>query len=267
MRVLVIGFDGSADSRRALDWACALGRGQDGLELLLVHALGVPTLFGRSSAQAFATLLDEHEALWQARLDREVEALGAAGFRARGLVRRWLPAETLVEQAVKESADLLLVGTHGAGRARLLLGSVSAEVVRESTIPVLVARGSAPAASPRRCLLALDGSAHAQQSARVAARWCPTAELVAVHVRSGAATLSPPELGAIVAGLGLGARPVGARLLDGDPAEELLRALGSGDFDLIAIGARGLGTLAELLLGSVSDKLLQLSPCPVLVSR
>lgn len=267
MRVLVIGFDGSADSRRALDWACALGRAQDDLELHLVHALGVPTLFGRPSAQAFATLLDEHEAEWRATLDREVEALRVAGFRALGLVRRWLPAETLVEQAVRDEADLLVVGTHGAGRARFLLGSVSAEVVRESTIPVLVARGSAPADPPHRCLLALDGSADSQQAARVAARWCPTAELVAVHVRGGASTLSPPELDATVAGLGLGARSVETRVLDGDPAAELLRALGSGEFELIALGARGLGSLAELLLGSVSDKLLQLSPCPVLVSR
>lgn len=267
MRVLVIGFDGSSDSRRALDWACALASGKDDAELHLVHALGVPQLSGRTTPQAFASLLDEHEAEWRATLDREVGRLAVEGVRAKGIVRRWLPAETLVEHAAGVAAELLVVGTHGAGRARFLLGSVSAEVVRASEAPVLVARGTRPPGPVRRCLLALDGSPDSRRAAQVAVRWCPDAELVAIHVSGASESLNPSELASEVVALDLAGRRIETMRCEGDPAERILATLAAGDFDLTAAGARGLGSLAELLLGSVSDKLLQLSPCPVLVSR
>jgi nucleotide-binding universal stress UspA family protein len=50
-------------------------------------------------------------------------------------------ASGIVEAAKTEGADLIVVGSHGrSGIARLMLGSVAAKVVAESTVPVLVAR-------------------------------------------------------------------------------------------------------------------------------
>lgn len=51
-------------------------------------------------------------------------------------------ASTGILQSAKElGADLVIVGSHGrTGISRLMLGSVAARVVAESTIPVLVAR-------------------------------------------------------------------------------------------------------------------------------
>ena len=47
----------------------------------------------------------------------------------------------ILEAAREERADLIVVGTHGrTGISRLMLGSVSARVVAESPVPVLVAR-------------------------------------------------------------------------------------------------------------------------------
>lgn len=267
MRVLVIGFDGSADSRRALDWAAALARGQGDVELHLVEAIGVPTLPGALSVRSLAALLDEHETERRALLEREAESLRSAGFAARGFVRRWLPAETLVEHATELGAELLVVGTHGSGRARFLLGSVSGEVVRSAHQPVLLARGSRPARPPRRALLALDGSLPSQRAARVAARWCPDAELLALHVRENDAAMTSDELAQAVGALGLGTRTVELRLSEGHPAQRILELIAAEEIDLLATGTRGMGPLAELLLGSVSDKLIQLANCPVLLSR
>ena len=50
-------------------------------------------------------------------------------------------AESIVRTAVEENADLIVVGSHGrTGVARLMVGSVAAKVVAQSTVPVLVAR-------------------------------------------------------------------------------------------------------------------------------
>ena len=56
-------------------------------------------------------------------------------------------------------------------------------------------------------------------------------------------------------------------MVDGHVVEEILKAARDGDFGLIVIGSRGLSTLKELLMGSVSDGVTKHAPCPVLVVR
>jgi len=53
----------------------------------------------------------------------------------------------------------------------------------------------------------------------------------------------------------------------GDPAEEILKVAGKQRADLIVMGAKGLGTIDRVLLGSVSMQVLQYAHCPVLVVR
>ena len=55
------------------------------------------------------------------------------------------------------------------------------------------------------------------------------------------------------------------RLLDGDPARELLRAAREGDHDLIVMGSRGRGRVTAALLGSVSNRVMHDSPVPVMI--
>jgi nucleotide-binding universal stress UspA family protein len=51
----------------------------------------------------------------------------------------------------------------------------------------------------------------------------------------------------------------------GDPAEEIVRVAEKGGYDLILAGSGERGTVAELLLGSVSRTLVRTATCPVLV--
>ena len=51
----------------------------------------------------------------------------------------------------------------------------------------------------------------------------------------------------------------------GDPAEEILALLREAPFDLLCMGARGRGRVANVLLGSVSAAVLHHSPVPVTV--
>lgn len=53
----------------------------------------------------------------------------------------------------------------------------------------------------------------------------------------------------------------------GDPAQAIIECAAKGGYEIIVMGRRGMGLLKELLLGSVSSKVLQLAPCPVLLVR
>lgn len=57
------------------------------------------------------------------------------------------------------------------------------------------------------------------------------------------------------------------KLVDGIAATEIVKEAKSGDFDLIVVGAQGLGFLDELILGSTSKNVVDKSDRPVLVVK
>ena len=55
------------------------------------------------------------------------------------------------------------------------------------------------------------------------------------------------------------------QLVEGSPARCIVKRAVAGHHDLIVMGSRGRGRLAGALLGSVSNRVLQASPVPVLI--
>jgi nucleotide-binding universal stress UspA family protein len=60
---------------------------------------------------------------------------------------------------------------------------------------------------------------------------------------------------------------VDQRLLEGAPGENICRVAAIEKCDLIIMGSRGLSDLKGLFLGSVTHRVLNGAPCPVLVVR
>jgi nucleotide-binding universal stress UspA family protein len=136
------GFDGSAESRQALDLATKFARASSAeLRVLGVHSAPA---FGHVSASGAFRPESINQAL-RRRLQEEVEAAGRGlpdDVQSTASVVDGDPAQALVAQS--EEVDLLVLGSRGYGPVRsVLLGSVSSHVVEQSSCPVLVVpRGS-----------------------------------------------------------------------------------------------------------------------------
>jgi nucleotide-binding universal stress UspA family protein len=144
---------------------------------------------------------------------------------------------------------------------------------------------------PRRIVLPVDGSAHALEVARRLGQLVDTegAVIVLLHVqRPGALTAEPTwsesdtkwrrdlerrleaerifaAINAALARQGLIAHR--QYMVEGNPAEEILKYAGELGADLIAMGSHGRTGLRRLLMGSVSREVLDHAPCPVLIVR
>jgi nucleotide-binding universal stress UspA family protein len=74
-----------------------------------------------------------------ARLQREAKEIRKQGLNVTALQLSGPMVETILQEAAKLPADLIIVGSHGHGMMRnLLLGSISEGILRHSQCPVLV---------------------------------------------------------------------------------------------------------------------------------
>ena len=64
-----------------------------------------------------------------------------------------------------------------------------------------------------------------------------------------------------------GGKVAETHLRSGDPDKEILRTAESLGVGLIVLGSRGLGAVARMLIGSVSDSVVRHAHCPVFVVR
>ncbi|EIM06642.1 universal stress protein [Planococcus antarcticus DSM 14505] len=56
-------------------------------------------------------------------------------------------------------------------------------------------------------------------------------------------------------------------IMHGRPAPVIIEMANDGKFDLVVIGSRGLNPISEMVLGSVSHKVVNHADCPVLVVK
>ena len=284
---VLVATDGSAPARAAVE-AAVVFPWPPGSEGHGIVSRGMPVLS------------DANPTVWDALL----EAARTEARRAEGqLRRRWPDAEVFVTdlppvlgilgRARKLRARVIVVGSRGLGAVgRLFLGSVSRAVVRRAPLPVLVARG--PARPPRRFLIGVDGSPHAHAAvAYVASLAHPVGGRVTLlgvvePIRPPSTGLMTARLRALVTSEVAGVErehvaaarrelaTASARLTKagwqvrtevrmGRPLEELVAA--SRVTDVLVVGARGIGAVERLILGSVAEGVVSRAAVPVLIVR
>lgn len=136
-RTIVVGYDGSTAARKAFDAALELAA-RDHAELHVV-SVGRPSEIA-DDVETEAVI--EHTRAYHRRLLAELKASAATKqVKTHYEVAVGHPAEQIIYYADRIGADLIVVGDRGRSNfARLLLGSVSKQVIEHAGRPVLVVR-------------------------------------------------------------------------------------------------------------------------------
>lgn len=136
MAGVVVGTDGSSNALRALRWAVDEAR-MRGTGLTVLAVVPVPVTL----AQIGRPLVGQPEAAdvraAETSAKEAVAEVGADDVEVAVRVVAGVPAEELINASA--DADLLVVGSRGGGGfSRLLLGSVSSQIVHHTRCPVTV---------------------------------------------------------------------------------------------------------------------------------
>ena len=284
---ILLATDGNEDSTLAALAAADLSM-LTGARLHVVHVwTGTPPPaypgralddYSRLAAEEAGEVLRRHA--WYARVD----GAEVAGEH----LRAGKPAEQITALAGELDADLVVIGSRGAGwLTRLVTGSVSEGVVRGAPCPVLVVRATA-AWPPTSIVVGDDGSGPAKRAGELAAELARHFGTKILLVR---AYENPPEP---VGGRGarerreldadlsrdrrtlekragrlaaLGRGRTDTRMIETKPAPGVSSVAGrdDGDGTLLAVGSRGLGILGRAVSGSVSTHALRTARGSVLV--
>lgn len=294
---IVVGYDGSAESRAAVHWAAAVAQ-RRGRPLVVASAAGVDP---------------------GSRLVEEARQLAEEGVeRAKKYANIEVTAETPGTGAVaalvglSQDAELLVMGNRGRGRLRgALLGSAAFSVAIHAECPVAITRDTVRAlpSEDLPIVVGTDGSEASSAAVEEAGRLASeTGAALKVVVAYNAPSNTPwlvaqypdevqddseknvwtrqvfdPDIEGTsdeqrqkeAAGIARSAADQVAELYPGVPMELLVvsgrpeRAIvdAAGDASLIVVGARGRGDFASLLLGSVSRDVIQHADCAVYVVR
>lgn len=139
IRTILLASDLSSASANAEDLAFELAARLEGA-LLLVSVIDPRGLWLPTGG--YRQRIDQAREARQIAAKDIVERGRRDGVPIRTLIWDGDPAESIVEAAIAEDVDLIVVGSHQRrGVDRLVMGSVSEQVVRTSPVPVVVARG------------------------------------------------------------------------------------------------------------------------------
>jgi nucleotide-binding universal stress UspA family protein len=248
-----------------------------------------------SSDPALLTLEAEHRRSWMRMLFREAFE---AGIHVELVSRMGVPAREILACATDLPADLIVMGTHGAGGfEHLVLGSVTEKVLRRASCPVLTVppRGVATSRLPfQNVLCALDFSDCSLAALEFAMTTAmgSGAALTLAHVLEWPWPEPPPpafdelpraeaealrayrqrrECDALarlqaLAPEGLRDR-CHARVSHGRSYLEILRLAAEEQADLIVLGVHGRSALDMAVFGSTTGQVVRHATCPVLTLR
>jgi len=200
------------------------------------------------------------------------------------------PYQYVVDEARKNKSTMIVMGRRGkTGLKRLMMGSVTARVIGHAPCNVLVVPKAAHLKF-KNILLATDGSKYAASAAASAIELAkrnngsltvisvvpaeiatPTdidfamgqKELIAEkEMHYAEKNASSVKDAAMQAGV-----PVRAFVMSGRPADTIVETANEKNSDLIMLGSHGRTGLEKLIMGSVTERVIVLASCAVMVVK
>ena len=289
LRSITAATDFSPNSELALSWAMTIARAH-GASLQLVHAAShTLPLLNRHEATSPLAEISVGESTEQ--LDRVAAQIRSPDQPVECHLLHDRPSVSILKVAEWAFSGLIVLGTRGRGGVdRLMLGSTAERVSERASCPVLtVGPGSKRSASlPRRILIATDFSIEADAAAIAAQEILRASDtgaeillLSVLHTPLGierdvtvsklwqeyvseCRLLLRERLEVLCRTFESENGVTQAVLREGIPAAEIVRVADQERVDLIALGARGSFAARRGYLGSVSKRVIQTAPCPVL---
>lgn len=140
MKNILAPLDLKADTSKVLDQALEIARTRQAKLWLLHVAAPDPDFVGYEAGPQYirdaraGILREEH-----GQLERMVAKVKAEGIDCQPILVMGATVETILAEANRINADLLVMGTHGRrGLAKAFMGSTCDEVLRANKFPVLV---------------------------------------------------------------------------------------------------------------------------------
>jgi nucleotide-binding universal stress UspA family protein len=199
-----------------------------------------------------------------------------------GLVEGGSVGEGIVRAAEEENASLICMGAHGKGLVEgMLLGSVSAEVLRQGQTDLLVIRhkildGGKDAGPEKFCrdifskvMLTSDFSEAARETVSKAKDLVGVGEILLVHVVARELDFddAAKKLNLLREELTGPGRKITVHILEGHPAEEILALAKKQNVSLIMMGSQGKSWSRQIRVGSTTFDVARRAESPVMVIR
>ena len=256
----------------------------------LLHAMGLDALGPLRNLIGAKADKVAHKAVAQQRA--ALEAIAQEPARNKGVacvvqVEEGMATTVVPVLAVASDADLVVVGARGEGALRrLLIGSTASRLLRKSTCPVLLVKK--PAKGPYlRALIPVDFSPGSEIAIRLMREIAPHAQIVLLHVfdvpfegmlqyagvsaaevqryRTEARERALRDLHALARRAGLQRTDYVPIVEHGNAVKHILEHESRIRCNLIILGKHGTHVTEELLLGSVTKRVLGQCKADVLV--
>jgi len=274
---ILAAIDFSEAARGAFEYALALSK-QHSARLVAVQAVPPRQPFSSEARERMALAGHVRERAEQEGVDLAIR------------VQHGDPADVILLQARSLRPDVIVLGTHQrTGLERLRVGSVAERVAAKASVPVLLVpeRWQRGTIEPfTHVAVAVDfspASDHAIEHALSLASG-PADRITLLHVVPGSSSTVPPHFhrygGAEYQGHLVGdarrrlqlavpverttAATIHTRVLVGDRASEISRAVASLGADLLIVGVSDRGVVSRALFGTTAARLLRATPVPLM---
>ena len=284
-------FDGSKESEEALKYSVLLGK-KFGSEIIGIHVLPEKLIY----ESEFRDWIVKVEERIKSQLTSIAYELTSQGLNFQRLVLKGEPDKEIVELARREKANLIVMGKRGQGVVdRMLTGSTTLKVLRESNTPVLTVKKRDEKATPdiRKILVPIDICEDSDSAINYAID-------LGLKLKAGISVLyvfslyfydyeipytalddlinaSSIELSRRVEEIKLKRQVTDNEVAKLEINTEAIHGISTAisivdyaskiDADLIVINTRGRKGVKRLILGSVTEKVIQEAPCAVLALK
>ena len=294
---ILVPLDGSPVAEQTLRYVRWLGRRLDApIELLQVVESIPSELADVADKASLEKVQGDLRKQSEDYLENVAGPIREDGLQVSCTVLTGKPANSVISHAGKVPGTLVAISTHGrTGMDRWLLGSVTDKVVQASSSPLLIVRpladGGMDDSSFKSILVPLDGSQVAEQVlphvVGLAKPLRASVTLIRVipdpgaffgylHDSAGVTEQMSRRVDAKAAGYlakvgeklrGQGVERVEERVLQGEPAKEILEAANETPNAAVAMVTHGTPGVGSWIIGAVTNRVVRYSSGPTLVVR